>query len=227
MRSPKKPHTDTHDQLLHAAAEVFADKGYTDATIANICEKAGANIAAVNYHFGDKETLYAEAWRLAFHHSIEAHPPDGGVAADASAEEQLRGRVLSLMRRIVDPDCHEFEMVHKELANPTGLLVEVMRECIGPLRRGMANLVRQLLGDGATDTDVDLCQMSVIAQCLHPMIRLRYMKAGPKAHGPGARLLPGPPPPKVAIETLADHVVGFSLAGIRDMRKRIKNRNQE
>ena len=51
--------------VLHAACEVFADRGYRDATVAGICHKAGANPAAINYHFNDKESLYVEAWRQA------------------------------------------------------------------------------------------------------------------------------------------------------------------
>ena len=49
----------TKAKLLEAAGEEFADKGFEKATIRGICELAGANIAAVNYHFGDKEQLYA------------------------------------------------------------------------------------------------------------------------------------------------------------------------
>ena len=126
MKTPRKPQNQTRDQLLEAACLVFADKGYRDATIADICQRAGANIAAVNYHFRDKKTLYAEAWRVGFHRSLKAHPVDGGVPAGAQAEQRLRGRILSLIQRFADPASHELEMIHKEMANPTGLLAEVV-----------------------------------------------------------------------------------------------------
>ena len=50
---------ETRRRLLDAAGEVFAEKGFAKATVREICQKAEANIAAVNYHFGDKEKLYA------------------------------------------------------------------------------------------------------------------------------------------------------------------------
>src|SRR6516164_2523355 len=48
-------------RLLEAAGEIFAAKGFEGATVRDICKRAGANIAAVNYYFRDKERLYIEA----------------------------------------------------------------------------------------------------------------------------------------------------------------------
>jgi len=169
MTAADTNHRKTRQRLLEAACEVFAGKGYSDATIAEISERAGANIAAVNYYFHDKETLYVEAWRLAFQRSLEAHPPEGGIASDASPEERLRGRILALMRRIVDPESQEFDIVLKELANPTGLLRKVMRESIEPLRRELNAIVRELLGTGASERRIRLHGMSILAQCFHLM----------------------------------------------------------
>ena len=56
---------ETRNRLLNAAGEVFAEKGFKSATVRAICDRAGANIAAVNYHFGDKEHLYSEVLRFA------------------------------------------------------------------------------------------------------------------------------------------------------------------
>jgi len=219
MKPAEKLESGTRGQLLKSACKVFAEKGYREATIAEICEKAGANIAAVNYYFRDKETLYAEAWRLAFQRSLEAYPPDGGIPASASAEERLRGRIISLVQRIINPENHEFEIVRKELANPTGLLEEVMRESIEPLAGSLSAIVRELLGDSAPELHVRLCQMSIMAQCLHPMMRRRFHKlfADPAARQNESL------PPSSGIQAIAEHVIQFSLAGIKEIRRRIRD----
>ena len=41
-------HDETRRQLLEAAGVVFAERGFRDATVREICRRAGANIAAVN-----------------------------------------------------------------------------------------------------------------------------------------------------------------------------------
>ncbi|MFW5798481.1 MAG: TetR/AcrR family transcriptional regulator, partial [Planctomycetota bacterium] len=95
--------TDTPTRLLEAAIDTFADKGYHNATVAEICSAAGANVAAVNYHFGSKQNLYVAAWRKAFQDSVAAHPPDGGVPPGASARRRFRARIGSVMHRVLDP----------------------------------------------------------------------------------------------------------------------------
>lgn len=218
MRPPGKRQNRTREQLLEAACLIFAEKGFRDATIAEICQSAGANIAAVNYHFGDKNALYAEAWRIGFNRSIKAHPADGGVPEDAPPAERLRGRILALVRRFADPASHELEMIHKEMANPTGLLGEVMQASIQPLRRKLRAIVRELLGPAASEEQVMLCLMSIRAQCFDPVVSERhrdiFAKIGFK-HRTREK--------KIPIERIADHVTRFTLAGIREVRRQIES----
>jgi TetR/AcrR family transcriptional regulator, regulator of cefoperazone and chloramphenicol sensitivity len=215
--SEKQDH-DAQTRLLEAASDVFAEKGFRDATIVDICERARTNIAAVNYYFRSKEKLYAEAWRMAFYRSLAAHPPDGGVQAEAPSEQRLAGRVRSVIQRIVDPETHEFDIIQKEHANPTGLLVEVMQESIQPMRQKMEFIVRELLGDRASDQQVELCQMSIMAQCLHTMIHRRHHKMFSEGNAP-----PSCSYSKFSVDEITDHIVRFSLAGIQKLREEIES----
>ena len=68
--------------LLESATKVFAEKGFRDTTIADICENAHSNMASVNYYYGSKDELYAEVWKKAFHEAIEKYPPDMQLEKD-------------------------------------------------------------------------------------------------------------------------------------------------
>lgn len=210
MTSRKNGET-TRQRILDVATRLFAGKGYRDTVHEEICRLARVNIAAINYHFRSKENLYIEAWRQAFRLSLAKHPLAGGVAADASAPDRFRGRIRSLLRRMSDPENTEFAIVHKEMANPTGLLAEVMKESLEPLRQDMRTLVRELLGAGATDTAVQLCEMSIMGQCMNPIVMHMHRQG---TAFPGGPPLPDTGLPALSIETLAEHVVQFSLAGM-------------
>jgi AcrR family transcriptional regulator len=214
-RKQRKDAQETRQRLLAAAAEVFAQKGFWETTHVEICEKAKANTAAVNYHFASKENLYVEAWRYSFERSLEAYPPEGGVAPDAPVQERLHGRVLAFMRRIADPDNHEIEIMHKEMANPTGLLAETLQQAVEPMRQGIRALVQELLGDGAGEQQISFCAMSLMGQCFGPMLHLRRVKMAPGA------VRPVGPPFDFDVEELADHVTQFTLAGIQGIRQGI------
>jgi len=50
----------TKDKIIEAAIHEFAEKGYEQATTRDILERAGANVAAINYYFKGKQGLYVE-----------------------------------------------------------------------------------------------------------------------------------------------------------------------
>jgi len=209
MKIPRKGALKTKKSLLGAADKVSA-KSYRGTMIAEICKRARANIAAVNYHFRDKETLYKEAWRYSFSESVKAHPPDGGVSDTAPPEEWLRRQVTALLHRIADENNKEFLFVQKELANPTGLLEEVMQEEVRPLHEKMESLVRELLGPRCFDMRVRFCTISIISQCINPAVGMKGRKE--------MREGKDGPPGVDDIKAYSKHVVKFSLAGIHALR---------
>jgi len=215
-RKQRRDARETRQRLLAAASEIFAEKGFWEATHAEICAKARANTAAVNYHFGSKENLYVEAWKHSFEQSVKAHPPDGGVGPEAPAAERLRGRILAFMHRMTDPNNHEVEIMHREMANPTGLLAGVLPRALEPMRQDLRSIVRELLGDGASEQQVSFCEMSLMSQCFGPMLHLRHARLGSGVPRP-----PGPPL-EFGVEELADHVARFTLAGISGIREQAR-----
>ena len=179
---------------------------------------AGTNIASVNYHFGNKETLYIEAWRCAFQESMKAHPPDGNLSKNAPVEERLRAHISATINRIADKNNKDFWFVQREFTNPTGLLEEVMREEFTPLREKTEHLVRDLLGSHVSSEEVFFCEMSIMNQCINPMVAgNRLSDNGKNQSGP----------PRIEnIKAYTEHVLKFSLAGIKAIRKSAEQKNK-
>jgi TetR/AcrR family transcriptional regulator, regulator of cefoperazone and chloramphenicol sensitivity len=208
MKIRREDSTRTRERLIAAASEVFSEKDYSIATIAEICDRAGANIAAVNYHFGDKETLYREAWRNAFRASLERYPEDGGISDDAPAEERLRGLVVAFLNRVRDESNRGFFIALRELTSPTGLLEEVTDTEVRPIHRRMESIVRDLLSPDSSKADLQFCTISILNQCFSPILAKRPEPSTEKPNKPF--------PPRISdIDAYADQVVRFSLGGIR------------
>ena len=138
---------------------MFAEVGFRNATVREICRRAGANIAAVNYHFGDKETLYAEVLRHAHGKALEKYPPLLDVAADAPPEEKLRAFVQSFLLRIFDkgPTAWHGKLMSREMIEPTAALDSLVEERMRPMADQLWRIVADILGCPPDDERVRLC----------------------------------------------------------------------
>lgn len=212
----RKDGRETKARLLKTACQVFSEKGFRDATVAEISHRSDANIAAINYHFGDKEHLYVEAWRSVCQEAMALYPFTEDAPNQAIIKERLRGHILTLLNRMSDTS--RLGMMHRmmmmELSNPTGLIDNVLREMMSPMRDNMQSLIRELLGPKATDADVLFCEVSVITQCRGMGFKKRNVPD----------LFDFTHVREASTETLADHITAFSLAGIKAIRTEIEHR---
>ena len=112
---------DTRTRILHVAAEVFADFGFERATVRVICERASVNVAAINYHFGDKENLYIEVLKYCKALAFEKYPSDIDTKKSDSPEIRLKAFIKSFVFRILDegPSSLFGRLVSREYIEPT------------------------------------------------------------------------------------------------------------
>ena len=157
----------TQQRVLKAAADIFAEKGFRDATIAEICERAGANIASVNYHFGDKEKLYDEVWRHSFALAAASHPLDGGLPQNATTEDCLYSYANAILHRIFSEDDTGLfaKLLYREMASPTLALDRIAEEALQPQNQLLRNVLEKTLGAKFDETQLRLCMHSIIGQC--------------------------------------------------------------
>ena len=87
---------------MEAAGQIFAEEGYPKATVRDICHQAGVNIAAINYHFGDKKGLYLTVLKHYQEIAFQTYPPDLGIKETQRPEEKLQAFIRSFLTRVMD-----------------------------------------------------------------------------------------------------------------------------
>jgi TetR/AcrR family transcriptional regulator, regulator of cefoperazone and chloramphenicol sensitivity len=200
---------ETRKRLLKTACDVFAEKGYRKAKVADICKRAGVNVASVNYYFGNKEALYKEAWQHALENFQEPVLAD---TAGGSPQRRLRRHIQALIQNFTaGGDIGLFSRLYLvEMVNPTGLMQDAWHDIIEPRRRELQDIIRGVAGSDIGETEIRFCELSIVNQCrMFVTIKtsdLEYMLGQPL--GPDL------------IGKLADHIANFSLAGIQAVGKR-------
>lgn len=195
----------TREKLLDVAGKIFADRGYHAATIREISDAAGANIAAVNYHFGDKLGLYTEV----VHQSMrmaELEAMQNALDQQAPPEILLRSVIRVRLRGVTRRDRPDwyFRILMHELAQPTPALRQLINKVGRPLFERMLGLIGGMIGLPANDDKTRLCAISVMGQILV------YVFSMPLLTGvwPELRMTPE------QVDRIADHIAEFSLSYI-------------
>ena len=160
-------------------------------------------MAAVNYYFGDKASLYADAWQHAFNEYVMPEPSE---PAHISPNDQLRNYIHSLIRNFMEKGLQGYfsRLYLMELANPTGLIQDTWHDLIEPRRQKLLGIICKMMGVDTANETVLFCEMSIISQCR------ALLSINPK----DLEYLLGQTLSQNLIKRLADHIASFSLAGI-------------
>ncbi|GAC1299732.1 MAG: CerR family C-terminal domain-containing protein [Isosphaeraceae bacterium] len=201
------PRDRTKKRLLEAAGEEFAEKGFEKATVRGICERADANIAAVNYHFGDKEQLYARTVIEA--HRCEMEEPEGAMDAISGVDEpreQLKLFIGHFLKRVLavqeEQSWHQTIML-RELLRPTQASETLVREIIRPKFDFLKGLLHKICPE-ADDRRLNALAFSVVGQCMHYKTARNFMQ----------KLIGASEFAKLDADFLTDHITTFSLAAL-------------
>lgn len=213
MKNIEKTQDDsTKNRLLIAAGEVFALHGFHRATIQTICEKAGANIAAVNYYFASKENLYLETLKFGRRLSRHLMPEDVDHLSTGDPLTDLKSFVRMALDSLLDESRPEwyFRMLSLEQFEPSPALERYIHDVIEPWRNRLIAVV-ELLGDRRlSPSELNLVVSSIAGQCQY---YLRCRAVVLKMRGTGGYCASD-------INEIADHITAFSLGGIRAIMQR-------
>jgi AcrR family transcriptional regulator len=195
----------TKERLLEAAGEEFAERGLVGARVRAICERAGANVAAVNYHFGGKEQLYV-ATVLEAHRRAVRQPPEVAVTPGTPADE-LRQFIYFFLSNVVQMNRRKNEwpqvLILREMFAPTAALEAVVQEAIRPRFERLEQILRRAVPE-ADELRLGALACSVVGQCLHYKFAAEVTERllGPEAYA------------ALDVDYLSDHISNFCLAAL-------------
>lgn len=156
----------TKQQILEAAGEVFAEKGFGRATGKEIAERAGTNSAAVNYYFGGIDGLYAEVLVEA-HHRLIAYDVLKQVAeAPGDPKEKLNGFLDRVFRSILAPPSSTWPLrvLGREMLTPSPAFPELLLRAILPKKQLGVAVISTILGVPPDHPAVGRCLFNIISQ---------------------------------------------------------------
>lgn len=200
-------------RLLEAAERLFAEKGFDGTSIRDITSSAGCNLAAVNYHFGNKDNLYLEVFRKRFailrNIRIEAiNRIMNQQAPEPTIEDLIREFSRAFLNPLVDQENSDtlLFLIHREMYEKKIPINIFMEEMVIPVQNLFSKAVTRLIGDIDQEM-IPVCTMSLIGQLMHSLHIKEWSKESSE--------------PILSMDTdkMIEHIVRFSVAGFKAFTK--------
>lgn len=187
---PAEDRLSTRMQLLEAAGREFADKGFDRTTAKEICERAGANTAAVNYHFGGIEGLQAAVLEEARNRLFSADAISAAVAGKSDPKARLEAVLEVVVQALTGPLSSSWvlRVLGREMVAPSPTMQGTKEKVILPrvhlFRRFIAELMKlpedhPAVARGCVSVIAPVC-MLIIADRRHLTRALPALELEPK-----------------------------------------------
>jgi len=195
---------ETRERLLDEAAHLFAARGFDSVTVRDICARAHANVAAVNYHFGGKTGLYEEVMRWAIRIMQETTEEIRKAGEGQPPDTQLDAFIRVFLTRVATtPNTWIHQLMLREVSNPTPSFDLILNDVLKPRMMYVRTAIAALIGCPLDDPRVANCVMSVHAQLIALL------------NNPLASRIESEPLTGERAAALARHIACFSIAGVR------------
>ncbi|WP_207260011.1 TetR/AcrR family transcriptional regulator [Desulfovibrio sp. Huiquan2017] len=208
----ESPDVNTKTALLLAAMEVFADKGFDSATVRDICGLAKANVAAVNYHYGSKDGLYAAVLEAIFPMGEEwISSDDPNLPPEERLYRFIKGLVEEIYTQSTGQIAQKWAIFLREMAKPSHNLDILIRHQVQPRANELRDILQKILGPDVPDHTLAYCSSNIWALTLDHLLTQPILD----------RLTPQRPNVDMDVDEFVDHVVRFALGGVNAVKSRV------
>ena len=199
----------TRERQLQVAGQVVAEKGVDRATGKEICARARTNVAAINYHFGSFDRLYAAVLveahrRLA---TLESLQSAVASAAAGGARAKLEAIVRLIISSLTGPVSSSWvvRVLGREIVSPSRAIAVLREKEVRPKLALVRRVVADLMGLPDDHPRVARGCVSVMAPCFMLLVadRRTFKRIFPHFElGPADA------------DSLVGHFVRFAIAGL-------------
>lgn len=201
----------TRQHILDIAGQVFAERGYADATSKEICARAEVNMASVNYHFGSRGGLYQAVLVEAHHHLLQPEAMLAVAQAQGDPRDKLRAVLERIVEHVTGPRAHwGSRVVVRELLSPTEHAPVLVHKAIAPKARIMMGIASEILGLPPAHPGLQRALFFMMAPCLAMLVLPRELRTGVL---PAIAAQP---------ESLLDDLLAYVLAGFDAIARRYR-----
>jgi AcrR family transcriptional regulator len=176
-RSVRSDGVETRALILQVAGELFADKGFERTTSREICLAAGANMAAVNYHFGSREGLY-EAVLVEAHGQLVRLDDLEAIGRLGEAPQDRLRAVIGLLARRAGAQETPWGLrilVHEMMVAPSPHIAVLLRKAVLPKVQIMMSILAAVLKLPADHPAVQRALALVVMPCMMMTIAPRNL----------------------------------------------------
>ncbi len=145
------------NKILDAASRIFAEKGYQNTTVRDICQKADVYQLSINYHFGNKENLFKQVLLKTYQdtHEIDLIEKTKDLSPEKQLEEIIRIRVKSVFSN--EKEGLYFKIVAKEISNNYNFIVEIMNDPFLEYFKFIKGIIDRLSGHKLDNFGLNYC----------------------------------------------------------------------
>ncbi len=157
----------TRSLLLDTAGQIFAERGYAETTSKEICEAAGANMAAVNYYFGSKEKLYEEVLVAAHLQMMSLDTISHLISSPQTPEQKLYDFLdYMLHTALISSNLWGIKIFLRELVTPTATVNKVLDTAVLPKAEKLRDLICAVTGLPLHSEQVQRATAFVVIPCV-------------------------------------------------------------
>jgi AcrR family transcriptional regulator len=160
---PRRP--STREQLLETAGQVFSEKGFAGATGKEICERSGANAAAVVYHFGGMDKLYGAVLQEARKRLAPSEALATAVERETDPQAKLTAFIGLLVQAVSGPASSTWavRLLSREMISPSAIFDEMRNKEMRARAAILTSIVGELTGLPADDAAVARSCINIMA----------------------------------------------------------------